>query len=358
METKQEVLVSMGAPADVLGIIATQLGMLSYATLEDEEAVREAVEHFARALELDPGQEEARTRLETLLASAEHRGRIAGLLEPTYRAEERWEEVAATTEIRLEALRDDGASGPDSRACLGDLIKLYGEQLESPEREWHARGRLVEAEPDDSENREIFEALSDALDRWASLIEVYQHAAEESHVPATRVALLRAVARTHHHRLDDLEQARSIYHLVLDEIGEDEEALDALEAIYEERNEPEELLEICQRQLVLAQGTDARLDRTLQISDLLAHELDRLDEAISAARDALAIRPDHDPTIQRLDELYTRTERWTELVALLEDQSSACAEDRERHAIMLLRLGSVHEERIEDPGAAIILYGR
>lgn len=354
LEMKRDILVAEPVPA-VLADVECDLGMLSYGTNPTPEGVGLAVEHYEAALGHDPQHLETVSRLEELLADEAQRLRITRLLEPVYRERADWEKLADVLEIQLLAAEGE----EDVHAQIGlleRLSELYRDSLANADLAWRSYGRLFLHQPEREEVRLEFERLTYELDRWPQLVALYTDRAEDAPDTYSRLAIKLEVARAWHKRIEDLEKARVFYHKVLDEEPEHKEAIDALEGIYVALDRAEDLLDIYRRKIDLSADIDQKLDYLFRTSDLLRDRLGRHGDAVTAAQEALDLQPGHLPALLRLDELYTATEQWAELVRILEDTIRLIREDAARVVVLQSRLAGVHGTYLEDVPTAIQLY--
>ncbi|MGM0574216.1 MAG: tetratricopeptide repeat protein [Myxococcota bacterium] len=357
LERKRDVLAGAGTDGTVLADLECQIGMLTYGIDPSPEGVAAAVDRYEAALTQDPGHAEAVQAVEELLADEGQRLRIARILEPIYESRSDWRLLAEALELQLRAAEQDGDEITQI-ALLDRLSGLYTGPLEDRDLSWRTYGRQFRLQPEREDVRAAFEELTDEQDRWRQMIELYTELADDPADQDTRLAVKLAVARAWHGRLEDLEQARVFYHKVLDEAPEHQEALDALEGIYIALDRSEDLLDIFRRKVDLSSDVTQKLDYLFRTSDLLRDRLERYEDAVDAARDALALEPAHLGAMQRLDELFSRTEQWTELSMLLGDtlRQEDVAADDERRTLLTLRLAGIHEARLDDVERAITLY--
>ena len=355
LEKKRDVLEMAGASANHLADIECELGMLVYGTRGDDDGVAAAVDRYQAALERDPHHEASVARLEELLADAAERQRITHILEPVYENGMAWSRLAQVLEIQLQHAVADGSES-DQVPLLERLSRLYKDAIDDRELAWRSYARLFEIQPENAEVRGELQRFTAGLERWAPLVDLYSRHGDEPLDKGARLAIKLEVARTWHKRLASLEDARVFYHKVLDEEPEHQEALDALEGIYVDLDRAEDLLGVYRRKIELSDDTEQKLDYLFRTSDLLRDRLERPEDAIAAAREALDLVAGHLPAIQRLDELYTMSGRWDDLGRTLEETIELVADDTERVVLLKVRLAGVHEAHLDDPQGAIALY--
>ena len=105
--------------------------------------------------------------------------------------------------------------------------------------------------------------------------------------------------------------------------------------------------------------------RAAELAETAAHDLPR---AAALARRALEAVPGYPPAAHLLERLYSALGRWDELVKVVEIDAGTAASERPTCAARggagsggemarLERLGALYEDRLNDPGKALALYG-
>ncbi len=354
LEKKCQVLTTAAAASDVLADIECQLGMLTYGTFGDD-AVSAAIDRYEAALKHDAHHETSIAQLEQLLTDEGERLRISKILGPVYENRMAWGELSQMLELQVVAAQADDDTQSQIE-LLTRLTALYQGRLRNDDLAWRTYGRLFALRPEGGDVRGAFQALTTKLDRWKELVTLYSWEADQPADKESRLAIKLEVARAWHQRLGSLEDARVYYHKVRDEESEHQEAIDALEHIYVELDRAEDLLKIYRDQIDLAADLDKKIDYLFRTSDLLRERLERLEDAIRPAEEALALRPGDLGAIQRLDELFTATEKWEELAQTLEDTIQIVAADPARIVTLKVRLAGVWEQHLDRPDTAIDLY--
>ncbi len=363
LEKKRDVMAVDGASGMVMADIESQLGMLTYGT-GDDDAVSAAIDRYEAALSHDASHENTVVRLEELLGATAERQRLTKLLAPVYDRQSQWDKLSQMLELQWVAAKED-----DDQQTQVDLLERLGElyqlRLDNKDLGWRTSARLFLLRPESGAVRSTLESLTAELGRWPALVTLYSQEAETPADKASRLAIKLEVARTWHKRVSDegaearvarLEEARSFYSKVRDEEPEHKESIDALEEIYIDLDRSDELVEIYRNQIDLAPEVDAKLDYLFRTVDLLRDRLGRPEDAIAPAEEALALAPGNLGAMQRLDELFTVTERWEDLASTLEDTIRLVASDKERVVVLKNRLALVYEGPLERPDTAIEIH--
>jgi len=355
LELKRDVLMNVGAHKSVLADLECSLGMLSYGTQPDEDGIRDAVDRFESALGHEDDHDETVRQLETLLGAEAEQLRITRMLEKVYLARSDWQSLADVLEMQLNAAADADDEF-EQVALLERLTEIYSMRLENSDLGWRSYGRLFSHQPHRQETRQEFERLTQELDRWDKLVELYTDKAEEPPERDARLAIKLTVARAWHRRIEDLEKAKEFYKKVREEDEENAEATDALEDIYIALDQAEELLDIYRQKVDISQDVSDKIDYLFRTSDLLRDRLARHEDAIGAAQEALDYQPGHMGALQRLDELYTATEDWDSLARTIEDIIEGSLDDQQRVTVMQVRLADVQHAQLGDVQRAVELY--
>ena len=307
-----------------------------------------AVQSWRALLEEAPDDREALDALDVLL---EADGAWYDLVEILRRKLE----VAASDEERLALRLRLGRIARERIEDIPAALEHYEQALALAPDNAEATAALRAIAEDEEHRFRVFEILEPVLrhrGRWQDLLELRELRLRAIGDPAGRVEELGAIA-------DLLERA----------LGRPAEAFEAhLRAVREEAPSPA-AIEAAQR-LAEALGKWGDLYEALGVkakatSDAAAGaalwmlaggiaeaRLDDMHRAVAAYRAALDTGAAEAESLEALDRLYTRLERWDDLVEVLE-RKLAAASDPEEQSRIELRLGRLRLERYRDVGAAI-----
>jgi tetratricopeptide (TPR) repeat protein len=253
--------------------------------------------------------------LDVLAESHEHAERLRALRRAAEVAEVGVQDPPRAFDLTAKAVRA-GLSEPEIGDMLADLERLAGLSGRYPEYMALLRG----IEPD------LFDG---DLQR------------------ATRLK----IAEVAHRRLDDGDTARTYYWKVLEEQPDHRQALDALEDLFASSKDTAGLLEVLRRKAELAEGRP-RVELLLRRADLSEESGADLDAAIDAYEEVLN-ESEHEKAYAGLERLYEKTERWSELAALLERRLERNAGEPVE---IRYRLGQVLRKHLDDRSRAIEEY--
>jgi len=290
-----------------------QIGVI----LEDKLASkRQALEAYGELLLRNPGDPDYLAALAHHL-DGDHREQAARILEPHAERAEDWALLARALAILAEA-----SDGVEQRAelCLR-LARVRQERLEDPAGAYEALTGALAARPDDPELWERLERLARAVDRLEDLSEKLGEAYWGGGLGPERRADLAA-------RLVDLldtslglRDRAEVYHWQLLRAGRDDgSSLAALEQLFrEEGGRQGDLLDLYDLAIEAAGDHTRRLDLRRRAC-LAADELGDPERAIGVYRALREEAPEDGRAAERLEELYTRTERFRDLYRLLESR--------------------------------------
>lgn len=294
---------------------ASVLGRLGNVHLQRTRDAVAAIGAFAGALALDAGEKTSRAALEKLLLNAEQRLAAATVLEPVYRDEGDGHGLLRVLDIRAAS----SESTQERLAALEEAARVAEHVSKDKLVDFVARG-LAEAV-----------ASGEPLSGW---LERFRGAAEEVD-PKRRAALLsralgdRAVDSDELLALalsvgeessaaGDIAAALAAYRRALAFAPTSAELIARVDQLLQEQGNPEERIALYRA--ALERGAEPQRRRQLlhSIGVVQRYELLELGAAIAAYRQAMAEDPSDRAAHEALVELYTETEAYDDLIALLE----------------------------------------
>lgn len=365
-----------------------------------------ALEALARAFALDPTDEALLGELERLAGAGDAWESLRGVVEAVCRDESLAGMMRRDLHLRaagwyrdhlgdVEAaegrLRDAVAADRDAGEAHAQLVELLREpgrekDLVPALRAWAAVEMDVEAKRDRLHEAaalaesglgeletaaECYQAILDADDtdttalselarireeqeRWSDVARLVGRHVEVSDDPAVRVELRHRMAALFRDRLEDDDRAIEVLRAVLDEEPGDLAAIEGLEGLYEGKKAWDDLRELIERRLDLAEDDDQRIVARVRLARLEEQAFGRRTEAIQQLREILDIDAQNREALDELERLLGADEQWHELVSLLERRAEIAEADEDEGELLaaLGRLATVHEEKLDSPEAA------
>lgn len=305
-----------------------------------------ALEAYRQALTFDTSHPESRRALEALLDNADARREAASMLRPLYEAEGASEPLLRVLDIEAEyedsldgALALYAQAADVSEGPLADASRAFGYAQKG------VRKAAAEAELPAWIARA--ERLAFGSGRVRDLVELLQQVATE--IPDSELALdvrlkIADLARTH---LADRALARGEYDRALELRPDDRRTLLALQSLHEEAGDAPALLSVLRLRAEAAESDDERKALLFQQATLCDATLGDASAAITVYEQILELGLDAE-AIGALTRLYSKTERWADLVALYERELGASGTEVERRADLHHALGEVHATKLSD----------
>jgi len=288
----------------------------------------EAKDSLKRVLDLEPHQAAELQRAEALL-----------------RALEAWPEVVRALEMRASL-----ASGDEAIELWSEIARTFA-QAGRPEAGAPALEKILEAHPDDAGAFETLRGIyRDAADwrRYATATERFAARLED---PAAQIPLLRELARVHEERLGQKELAFAKLSAAFEMAPTDPELRADLERLAAACDMREELAMIYETVAEGLEGKAGAASLWLARGRLLGESLDDADEAEASFRRILESDPHDAEALDALESLLERRGAHRKLAEVLERKLDAAQPEQKRE--LLLKLATLHDEALGDPGEAI-----
>ncbi len=316
--------------------------------------VAAAIEAYRQALLLDPGHARCRAALEGLLDDADARREAASILRPLYEADALHQKLLRVLEIEAEYA--DSVS--DKLATIAQATQVAEGPLGDPSLAlaYAARGlRESVAEPELPRWIERAERLAQITGKHADLVALLGSVVGEILDGSLQLEVTLRIADIARSRLGDLGLAKEHYARALELQADDRRALIALESLYQETGDHAALLDVLKRRAEAAEGEGERRELLFKQARLCDEKLGDAGAAIGVYEQILdmSLEPE---AITALERLYTRAERWDDLVALYERQIGAAGVSNERKAALHHALGDVLEKRTNEIDRAFDEY--
>ena len=288
-------------------------------------------------------------------------------LDKLYREQQQWESYVDVLRKRIELEHSDTALvdlklrlGTTLEKHLGDpagALENYREILLLDPGNDAARmalEALLENEDLRAEAAAILQEIYEARGDWEKLIQALEILAAAEADVATRVSLLRKVARTAAENLNDLGRAFDAQARALKDDPSHAETRAELEALAAQAGAWDRLDGIFSE--IAESLSDARLSREYWMRLASIHErLGKVDEAANGYLRVLSIDPADDEALAAMDALYRRTERWGDLIDVYRRRIELAQEPSEGEALYA-QMAEVYDQRLGQPEQAIAAY--
>lgn len=341
------------------------------ATLRENELadLEGALQDYAHILGKSPAHEGSINALESMIERGDAVSEAAKVLDAIYRNAELWSEVARLNVVRLEQAFEP----EERRALLVENTDLYQHKLEDDASAFASLRQAFEEAPDENDPQRL-EQLSERLENWEELAEVYDQARDDAPEASTRRDVGVRLARVREERLDDIQGAIEAYVRVQEEQPQDKEALEALDRLYQQTGQWETLVEVLRQRIDASDNEAARNGLRLRQANVLQEFIDDGPEAIRVYQEVLNADADNNDAIAALegmaatgteveeiasilDPIYRSREAWSELVALYEVRAEHADSPDDRYAY-LVEMARLQSSELQDPAAALQSWAR
>jgi len=153
-------------------------------------------------------------------------------------------------------------------------------------------------------------------------------------------------------QLGELDRAKTYYEAALEAVDDHQPSVVSLERLVRMERDPPALLEVLRKRLLYANDRERQVALRLEISSILANDLQRPEEALRELEQILDRWPRHLPALHAAEGLATRLERWSQLLDLL-DQHVATVQGPRTRALLLHRAANIRSRKLGDHEGAI-----
>ncbi len=268
------------------------------------------------------------------------------------------ERVAGTSEqLWATALANVGESSADLSLPQDKRMQMllkagvwYLHRISRPDLALPCLQGVLAAEPANEAALENITTIYRKAQQWQELGQLLTHRADAAATPERARDLRTEAAEILEQRLGDTAGARAVYELVLSEDPSHERAGDALARILEKQGDFDVLVQLLKARLD-AQPADDAIRSLCRIGEIYDDRINDPDEATKMYNAALQRDPTSLDALRGLERVYTKTNKYKELIENLETQVRLSATPKQRIGL-LERIASVQEEEFLDHKAA------
>ncbi|MFO0681411.1 MAG: tetratricopeptide repeat protein [Sandaracinus sp.] len=266
--------------------------------------------------------------------------RLAGLTQ-------KWNELLAAANAALQQVTDPATKIAICLSCA----KWYGTQLGHPEYAIPYYQQILGLDPANVPAMRQMADLYRSTQQYPTLAQVLGRLVDITSDPSDKASVYVQMGELAEQHLNVPEQARTYYKQALDTHPTHVGALEALERVYRQSGEWNELLDILRRKADALGDPHDVLEAKLQIAETYEDRTGNVDEAIATYQQVLAADAQNLRAMKGLERLYAQKERWPELLQVLEGQYDVVTTEKERITI-LLRVAAMWEEEFVKPDKA------
>ncbi|MBT8495446.1 MAG: hypothetical protein KJO07_20525, partial [Deltaproteobacteria bacterium] len=299
-----------------------------------------------------PNHGPTRGLLEGLLSSPEHGLRVARTLEPLYREDGMWRDLAAV----LRAQITDDLSVSERVDLLAQAAAVDEERLGNVGGAFATWSEAFALDPSaDGPRRALLRLAAQTAD-WETAASAFEKALESAEIDTKR-QLLVDLAEIYDRHVGDVDGALRAYRGLLElDPGNPETARPALrelDRIYEAYQRWSDLAPVVRQLAEWAESSEERRDLFTRLAGIYEHNLNDDGQAIATWRDVLVDEPDDARALDALERLYIAGDKHSDLVGIIRQRVDG-AHDEVDKLQQLQRLAALHELELEQPEEAIV----
>lgn len=247
--------------------------------------------------------------------------------------------------------------GGERAATLWELAQILDHELHRAGEAAAAYEGALRADPtQEGAYERLCELLGNSA-QWTRLIAIKDERVQRLEERSARVALLREVGALYEGQLAQREMAFLTACRAFREDYDDAELAGWTDRLGVGSDSVEELVAVYEDALLHLTREDRVVDTHLRIAELAIHHLVEPSVGEQHLRRVLEYRADHPAALAALSSLYSETERWRDLIAVMERRFDL-ATSPEEQAGLLGDMADIHEQRVGDVDAASAAYRR
>ncbi|MCG8418317.1 MAG: tetratricopeptide repeat protein [Proteobacteria bacterium] len=329
-----------------------RIGEIQAKKLADAERAFDA---FARCFREDPTMGGAKSQLEEL----------CGLLDGGW---------GRLVQLFEEALGRADLDPVLAHELATKVAHAYQERLDDTDKAVEFYRRALRFEPDDADAIDALERIFTHGEKYPELLDVFRRKVDISADEDERLAILFRIASIHEEMLQNPEDAVSTYNEILSHDPDNLPALRALDRLYVQGEQWQDLGDTLTRQLTLCEDDIERVPLLVRLAELRETHLEELAAAIVNYRDVLELQPDNPEAIaalerlignedheiaiaQILEPIYRATANWARQISVYEIMAKH-AYDPERKEELLHHIAELYEMGGDDGRHAFDTYAR
>jgi tetratricopeptide (TPR) repeat protein len=208
-----------------------------------------------------------------------------------------------------------------------------------------------------AESAAILENIYEERGDWPKLLVALDILAQSEGDSDKRVALLRKVARVSSEMLNDHARAFAALATALKDQPHHAETRAEIERIAEASSTWKALTELYES--IAENLTDAQLARSfwMRSAQIEDQALGLVDDAAKGYFHVLSVDPADEEALGALEQLFTRTQRWTDLIGVTERRIEQTNDPADREALYV-RMARIYDEQLGCPEDAVASYKR
>jgi tetratricopeptide (TPR) repeat protein len=310
-----------------------RLAQIQHHELQEHE---QAINSYRIALALDPNQHTA------LLA-----------LEELYEQYEMWYELIDIYQNKMRFAE----SFDEQKELLLKVAELREYQLNDYDGAIECYRQIQQIDPEDTSILPSLENLYRNQQMWQDLIATLEMRIERATSTASIFEMKSEIASVYDQQLDQPELAVDAYRHILNLDPNNQPSLQALEKLYTQLEQWEDLLQILTKEIELSRVVDEKVAYFYRMGIVWEEQLNDRSMAIENLKKILELDRWNLPALKGLARLYRESQEWMLLIDIYERHLKAI-DDIEQMAVLYYQIGSIYQAYLGDHNRATTYYQR
>ena len=304
--------------------------------------------------------EQALKAYEAVLAQESRNRRALEAIENIHFRREDWKKLFET----YEKLIDTADADAEMADIYARMARISSDALNDEDKAIELLGRVLDIRGEEPQALQALADLTTRREKWEELVEIVERQIAVAPGDQEQIVLYKRLGKIWEDKLGRERNALDSW-LASDRIdGNDLETLRSLARLYRSTQSWDELSQTIKRIIDVGQisadneiSESETIELYAQLGQLEGDVLGRVDEAVTAWRNVIAIDPSDFRALQALEGLFVREGRWEEAIDVLEKRALVLDDEVERRNT-LLQAAATWEEKVEDLTRAAQLYER
>ncbi len=238
------------------------------------------------------------------------------------------------------------------------LARVFEEELGDIQKAEETYRYVLSVEQLDVEALQNLDRIYSSLEQNPELAQTLEQRILATKEPFELVELHNRLGQIYEERLGQLDDAIRVFRRVFDDLERtNEQAIFALERIYNTKAAWTDLRVVLERELEIASGDSQEADIRAKMAYLFSDRLNDIPTAVETWKRVLDLRGEDVEALSALANLYERVGQWAELCDVLERIYDTAVEDPARVEV-LLRRAKLFTERLNRDDSALDEYNR
>ena len=254
--------------------------------------------------------------------------------------------------------QQQAAEKPEARVRIGlEMAQVAENDLGNLQKAIDVYKSILKIDRQHGPAREALRRLFTRASKWNALLEFLKEDLKLTQGAEARRVIYRQIIEIYRDRMKLSRMVIATWNQVLDESPGDDEALGALEEIYEQRSAWNDLIDVLQRRAdgaAAAGDTEAQVKQLRRIATLWMEKFGNPTRAVECFEQIAEIDPQDAETLAHLVELYQRRKDWTALFNTFERQRPLLEGDAQVER--LVEMAEIADTRLKDADRAVTLW--